>query len=223
MRLNTRCVQFATKYSMNLLQTKPFTLAERRKASEKLAVQITPNCDYYFLVIGAVGLALGGLFLDSSVVLIGAMIVAPLAYPILGLGLGAATRSTKLFLHALLLLFVSLIVAIVLAYIGTLTFGIVRIDPVSISFMAHPILDFVIAFIAGALAAYGLVRPRVGGAMTGIGIAVSLMPPLVATGAYVADGLLSSAFQALLIFAMNVLGIFLASTLVFIVLRVPED
>lgn len=203
-----------------LFQPRPFTAEERAGAYATIVEQIRPNRDYYVLVIGAIGLALGALFLDSTATLIGAMVVAPLAYPILGLGLGASIRNGKLFLHALLLLFVSLAMSIMFAYLGTLFFGFVRVDPTVISFIAHPALDFVVALIAGAVAAYGLVRPKVGGSMTGIGIAVSLMPPLVAVGAYAADSLYPAAGSALLIFAMNVLGIFLSSVAVFTLLKV---
>ncbi len=203
-----------------IFESRPFTAEERANAYKTIAEQIRPDRDYYVLVVGAIALALGALFLDSTATLIGAMVVAPLAYPILGLGLGATAKNGKLFIHASLLLLISLVAAIVLAYIGTLFFGYLRVDAGVVSFVAHPALDFAVALIAGAIAAYGLVRSKVGGAMTGIGIAVSLMPPLVATGAYVADKALPFAGDAFLIFVMNVFGIFLGSAAVFILLKI---
>ena len=205
---------------MELYTERPVTKEERAAVARTLIEQIRPSRDYYILVVGAVGFALGALFLDSTPTLIGAMVVAPLAYPILGLGLGAAARDGKLFFHALALLTVSLVAAIVLAFLGTHLFGYLRVDVISMTFIAHPILDLAVALIAGAIAAYGLARPKVGGAMTGVGIAVSLMPPLVATGAYLADGLYPSSLDAFLIFLMNVLGIFIASLAVFSILRI---
>ena len=208
---------------MDLYQSRPVTAGEREEAIQTLVRQIRPSREYYILVVGAIALALGALFLNSVATLIGAMVVAPLAYPILALGLGAATRDGSLFLRALALLLVSLIAAIAFAYLGTFFFGFVRVDPISITFIARPALDFAVTVVAGAIAAYGLVRPKVGGSMTGVGIAVSLMPPLVATGAYLADGLYVASADAFLIFLMNVLGIFLASAFVFIALRTPEE
>ena len=205
---------------MKLYISRPVSREERVAIVRTLLEEIRPSRDYYILVAGAIGLALGALFLDSMPTLIGAMVVAPLAYPILGLGLGAAAKEGKIFFHALALLVVSLAAAIVLAFVGTHLFGYLRVDTISITFIAHPILDLVVALIAGAIAAYGLARPKVGGAMTGVGIAVSLMPPLVATGAYLADGLYLSSLGAFLIFLMNVLGIFVASWIVFVILRI---
>ncbi len=208
--------------NLPLYESRPITAGERARAFETLVAQTEPSREYYLLVVGAIGLALGALFLDSIATLIGAMVVAPLAYPILALGLGAAARDGRLFLRALTLLGVSLAAAVGLAFVGTHLFGALRIDALSITFTARPVLDFAIALIAGAIAAYGLLRPKVGGAMTGVGIAVSLMPPLVATGVYVADGFATLALDAFLIFGMNVLGIFLASVIVFSVTRIVE-
>lgn len=205
---------------MELYTSRPVNKEERAAIIRTLIEQIRPSRDYYILVVGAVGLALGALFLNSVPTLIGAMVVAPLAYPILGLGLGAAAKDGKIFFHAFALLAVSLVSAISLAFIGTHFFGYLQVDSISITFIANPVLDLIIAIIAGAIAAYGLARPKVGGAMTGVGIAVSLMPPLVATGAYLADGLYASSLDAFLIFLMNVLGIFIASWIVFIILRI---
>lgn len=201
---------------MTFFSQRPFTTRERADALATLAEQTTPDRDYAVLVVGAIGLALGALFLDSTATLIGAMVVAPLAYPILALGLGAVAGNRRLFVRSLALLGASLAASVALAYLGTLLFGFVRVDSTTIAFVAHPALDAAIAFVAGAVAAYGLARPKVGGAMTGIGIAVSLMPPLVATGAYAADGLSLAALHAFLIFMMNVLGIFFGSIAVFV-------
>ena len=77
------------------------------------------------------------------------------------------------------------------------------------------ILFLVFALIAGFIAAYGLVRSKVGGALTGIGIAVSLMPPLVATGIGLLDPKDFSSLQTFLIFLLNFAGILAGSMVVF--------
>ena len=165
-----------------LYVTRPFSEDSKRRAVAELSDNTIPDRDFYLLVIGAVLLALCGIFLDSIAVLIASMIVAPLAYPILGLGLGIVAGDARLIVRTFLMLIVSLLIAIAGAALLTALFGHVRIDPIFISFESNLYLATVIALIAGFIAAYGLVRSKVGGAMTGIGIAVSLMPPLVATG-----------------------------------------
>ncbi len=60
-------------------------------------------------------------------------------------------------------------------------------ERVLISFFPNIFFDVLIAVVSGFIAAYGLIRPKVGAAMTGIGIAVSLMPPFVAVGIGLSD------------------------------------
>ena len=198
-----------------LCTTRPFSEDSKRRAVAELLDNTIPDRDFYLLVIGAVLLALCGIFLDSIAVLIASMIVAPLAYPILGLGLGIVAGDARLIIRTFLMLIVSLLIAIAGAALLTALFGHVRVDPIFISFESNLYLATAIALIAGFIAAYGLVRSKVGGAMTGIGIAVSLMPPLVATGIGFVDPSNFLPSATFLIFLLNVAGILAGSIVVF--------
>lgn len=204
---------------MSFLYTpRPFTAQDKRDAVAEILDKTVPDRDFYVLVIGAVLLAIAGIFLDSIAVLIASMIVAPLAYPILGLSFSLVSRNGKLFLRCFLMLVISLVIAIVSAIVLTLCFGNVRVDPIFISFESNLYIATAIALIAGAVATYGLMRAKVGGAMTGIGIAVSLMPPLVATGIGLADPNTFPVTMTFLIFLLNVGGILLGSIVVFLLM-----
>ena len=198
------------------LVTRAYTNEEKQHALARARSGATPDRDYYLLVAGAVVFALCGIFLDSIPVLIGAMIVAPLAGPILGLSLGLARGEWMLAARSLAMLVASLVIAFIISWIGVSLVGPLRADPTFITFIAHPLFDILVAFVAGIIAAYGLMRERVGSAMVGVGVAISLMPPLVATAVALADGLVPGAEQAFLIFALNVLGIIAGSALIFI-------
>ena len=65
------------------------------------------------MVIGAIVLAAYGILIDSIPVLIASMIVAPLAYPILSLGLAITAGDGKLFLRAFSMLIIAIVLAIV--------------------------------------------------------------------------------------------------------------
>ncbi len=181
-----------------------------------------PDRDFYILVIGAIILAACGILIDSIPVLIASMIVAPLAYPILSIGLGIVARDGKLALRALAMLLVSIALAVVIAGFFSLFvksyFG--AAERVFISFFPNLFFDLLIAVVSGAIAAYGLMRSKVGAAMTGIGIAVSLMPPLVAMGIGLFDPVNNLALRAGSIFLLNVLGILAGSMFVFMIFGV---
>ncbi len=59
--------------------------------------------------------------------------------------------------------------------------------------------------------------------MTGIGIAVSLMPPLVATGIGIADGETAFAWGMFRLFLLNVIGIWGASAGVFFLFGMKRE
>ena len=198
--------------------SRPFSAEHKRQAIAEVLDKTVPDRDFYLLVMGAVLLAVCGIYLDSLAVLIASMIVAPLAYPILGLGLGIVVSDGRLIARTAGMLVISLLIAVAGASLITFFIGDLRVDPVFISFESNLYLATAIALIAGFIAAYGLVRSKVGSALTGIGIAVSLMPPLVATGIGFLDPKDFSSAQTFIIFLLNVAGILVGSMAVFVML-----
>lgn len=198
-----------------LFVTRPFTAESKRKAIHELTEDAEPNRDFYLLLTGAAFLAVCGIFTDSIPVLIASMIVAPLASPILALGLGVVLHDARLIIRSLGTLLIATILVPGFAVLLTVLIGHVQVDRVFISFAADPLIATLIALVAGAIAAYGQVRAKVGAAMTGIGIAVSLLPPLSAAGIALAlhDKILFQ--QTTLVFLLNVVGILLGSIIVF--------
>ena len=204
-------------YMSLIFTSRTFSTETKRDAITTIMDNTIPNRDFYLLVIGAVVLAISAIFIDSIAVLIASMIVAPLAYPILGLGLGIIVSDWHLLLRCIIMLSMSLVLAIILAFIATFFFGHARVDSVFISFESNMYFAIIIALISGFIAAYGLVRSKVGGVVTGIGIAVSLMPPLVMTGISLADGMSLgvSPSHTFLVFLLNVIGILAGSMITF--------
>ena len=199
-----------------LFETRPFSDESKRKAVESLLESALPDRDFYLLVIGAALFALCGIALDSIPVLIGAMIVAPLAAPILALGLGIAALDMRLVARSAATLAVASLAAAAIAAIAAHFFPPFTINGTFISFVAHPFYDALIALIAGAIAAYGYVRTKAGGALTGIGVAVSLMPPLVASALALGTSQGALFRESSLIFLLNVGGILVGSLVVFL-------
>lgn len=208
-----------------LFETRPYNRESKQRAINELLENSVPDRDFYILVIGAIMLASCGILQDSIPVLIASMIVAPLAYPILALSLGTVAGNYRLILRALSMLLISMVLAIIVGGLFSLfvknNFDVA--ERVLISFFPNVFFDLFIALVSGAIAAYGLVRSKVGGAMTGIGIAVSLMPPLVATGIGLFDPLNDLVTRAGTIFGLNVLGILVGSVLVFWVFGLHEE
>ena len=205
--------------------SRPFSKESKREAIRELLENTVPDRDFYILVLGAIILATCGILTDSIPVFIASMIVAPLAYPILALGLGLLAQNREVVGRSVSMLVISIILTIIVAGVFSVFvksyFDVA--DRVFISFFPNIFFDLLIAVISGAIASYGLVRSKVGGAMTGIGIAVSLMPPLVATGIGLFDPVNDLALRAGTIFVLNVIGILAGSIVTFGALGVSGE
>lgn len=186
----------------------------KKQSIQVLLNSAAPDSDFYFLLIGAAILAIGAIFTDSVVVLIASMIIAPLGYPILELGLGIVARSWRTTIRAASLLCVASLVTLLLAALSTFVVPEVAPDKY-INFTGHRITAFIVAVVSGLIAAYGMVKPKVATVVTGVAIAVSLVPPLVASGINYANGNTIIGYDALLMFLLNVAGILAASVVVF--------
>lgn len=206
-----------------LQETGPLTERTKQQAIQDLLSKTTHDTDYYVLLVGAILIALGAIFTDSIPGLIASMIVAPLAYPILLLGLGMAAGSMQLIGRAVGMLAISSGVALGLAIGLTWAFGSTRVHDANISFTTNHEVAVVVAIVSGIIATYGLVRPKVSSAITGVAIAVSLMPPLVATGVSLAPGGGESLPGSFGLFLLNVIGISLASCLVFLLFGMGQS
>jgi len=198
---------------------KPKTQTESyvHQAISDLLSRTRHDADFYALLVGSIFLAAFAIFNDSIITLIASMIVSPLATPILTLGLGIASGNWALMRRAFILLCVASLIALLAAVALAMAFGHNHVADQFISFAGNRTDSFIVAVVSGAIAAYGIVRPKVASAITGVAIAVSLLPPLVATGIGLVPGG-TTADNPFTLFLLNVLGILIASVAVFTLL-----
>lgn len=193
-----------------------FTDDDKKRAVNELIGNTAYNSDFRVLLIGSIVIATSAIFTDSIPVLIASMIIAPLATPILALGLGIAARDRQMILRAVGLLLLSCTVALIVAALLTLILGKERVaTDTFVSFSSNRVVAVIIALTAGFIGAYGMLSRKVGSAVTGVAIAVSLMPPLVATSINFTSGNTALSVTAGILFLLNVIGILFASTVVF--------
>ena len=104
----------------------PITRERKAEVIEELDQASSPGFDYFLLVMLSCSIATLGLITDSSAVIIGAMLVAPLMSPILGLSIATVVAEEKLFRRALLALGAGILLALILS---TLLGWIARLLP----------------------------------------------------------------------------------------------
>jgi uncharacterized hydrophobic protein (TIGR00271 family) len=174
----------------------------------------------YWLVLALSGaIATLGLALDSSAVVIGAMLVAPLLGPIVGLSLALAVGDSRLALQSFAVVGGSVVVVIATAA------GLTAILPfhtltLEISSRVRPTtLDLGVAVCSGLVGALvTLARgKRLSAAIPGVAVAVALIPPMAVAGfGMVAGWHTEVVWGALLLLGANLAGIVLSGVALFL-------
>lgn len=171
---------------------------------------------YLILIISSCMIATFGLLSNSTAVIIGAMLVAPLMLPIRGLAFGALVGDSFLFRTGSVSVVVGTILAVILSCLmGWLT-GITSYGSEILARTQPNLLDLGIAVAAGAIGGYGKIQSKVSDTFAGTAIAVALMPPVCVVGLGLSQGNWILSRGATLLFLTNLLGIALACMMVFL-------
>ena len=203
---------------------KPVTLERRAVVQVQLRDSCTPDFDFFLLVVLSAVIATLGLLTNSAAVIIGAMLVAPLMSPIIGIGLASLTGDARLFRDSGVALvrgaFLAILMAVFLAWGNRyLPFVTLQELPAEVLSRTRPSpIDLTIALAGGMAAAFALAMPSISAALPGVAIATALMPPLCTVGIGIAMGRWDVAGGALLLFLTNAVTIAFAGMLVFFAL-----
>ncbi len=163
-------------------------------------------------------IAVSGVVTDSTATVIGAMIIAPLSTPILGIGLGVVTGARAPVVRAVGYVLGGMTVVVLLGVLVTLvlpaTTGV--LDNSQVTGRTSPgLADLVAAIATGLAGAVALARRDLGDVLPGIAIAISLVPPLAVVGVCLGEGRVTLATGALLLFLSNAVALVVAATVVF--------
>ncbi len=206
-RLRQVCEDALSRLVPQLERENRVALAER--------VQSNSSWDFDFIALISLStlIAAIGLVQSSAAVVIGAMLVAPLMTPILGVGLALVHGNGQL----VRLAFRSILFGVATAWLLGLLVGL--LDPMfhepSAEMLARGwpgLLDLEVAFLAGLAAAYATSRPNLLAALPGVAIAAALVPPIATSGLAMAIGYHELSLGAGLLFVTNMVAIVLASS-----------
>jgi uncharacterized hydrophobic protein (TIGR00271 family) len=203
------------------------TISPERRAEVRILLRNAslPGFDFFLLVVLSCVIATSGLLMNSPATIIGAMLVAPLMSPIIGLGLGSITGDSFLMKNATSALGKGAFLAILISFLLTwgnrfMPFIVLQVDlPAEVIARTHPSpIDLTVALAGGLAAAYALAQPHLSAALPGVAIATALMPPLCTVGIGLALGRWDVAGGALLLFVTNAVTITFSAMLVFFAL-----
>lgn len=169
------------------------------------------------LLSGAI--ATFGLTLNSTAVVIGAMLVAPLLGPLLGLSLALAVGDGRLALQTATTILVGAVGVVALAALVTVLLPFQTVTDEIAARTRPTALDLVIAVASGLAGAVVTAsrEKRLSASIPGVAIAVALIPPLGVAGFGIGAGMQWALVRgSLLLFGANLAGIVLSGLLVFL-------
>ncbi|MFV0471325.1 MAG: TIGR00341 family protein [Paludibacteraceae bacterium] len=174
-----------------------------------------------WVLMFAIVVASVGLNMNSTAVIIGAMLISPLMGPINGMGYGLATYDFNLFKRAVNNLTFAVLVSLVTS---TLYFLITPVSTAHSELLARTsptIYDVIIAFFGGSAGILAISSKLKGNVIPGVAIATALMPPICTAGYGLATLQFNFFFGAMYLFTINTVFIAVSSILVCKLLDYP--
>ena len=165
-------------------------------------------------LVFAIFVASIGLNVNSTAVIIGAMLIAPLMGPIIGIGLGVAILAFQLIQKAAYNLGIAVLASVLTS---SLYFALTPLSGTSSELLARTtptIWDVLIAFFGGMAGIVAGASKDKGNAIPGVAIATALMPPLCTAGFGLANGNVHYFIGAFYLFFINSVMISLSTFLV---------
>ena len=168
----------------------------------------------------AIVLASVGLNVNSTAVIIGAMLVSPLMGPIIGTGLALGTNDLDLLKSAAKNLLVMVLISLAASTLFFILSPLSLVNPTELEARTSPtIYDVMIALFGGLAGILENSRKERGTVLSGVAIATALMPPLCTAGYGLAHLNMHFFFGALYLFIINSVFIALATYLMVKYLR----
>jgi uncharacterized hydrophobic protein (TIGR00271 family) len=198
------------------LDVKPMPLAVLNRKLWKVA---EPSVSYYVLLSLSVVIATLGLLANSTAVIIGAMIVAPLMGPILGVAYSMIMSNRRMLRRSTLAIVSGAFMSIAISAAICRLVGIETLTSEITARTSPNLLDLGVALAAGGAGAFAFCRRDIADALPGVAIAVALVPPLSVVGIGVALNLQDVTFGSSLLFLTNLIGIIFSGGLVLLFQR----
>ena len=195
-----------------------FNLHQGEEKNEKVIENILSNISFrganLWILACAILIASIGLNVNSTAVIIGAMLISPLMGPIVGAGFALATYDFDLLKKTGQSLLIATVVSLTVSFIYFYISPFKDVQSELLARTSPTIYDVLIAFVGGLVGAISLTRQDRGNPIPGVAIATALMPPLCTAGFGLATGNISYFLGAFYLYSINCFFIGIATFLI---------
>ncbi|MFD2905188.1 DUF389 domain-containing protein [Sphingobacterium anhuiense] len=195
---------------------------QKEKVLENVIANISFRGANLWILACAIVIASVGLNVNSTAVIIGAMLISPLMGPIVGAGFALGTYDFGLLKKSLKNLLIATLVSL---FVSFLYFSLSPFKEAQSELLARTspnIYDVLIAFFGGMVGVIAITRVEKGNPIPGVAIATALMPPLCTAGYGLAIGSLSYFGGAMYLYMINCFFICISTFLIVKFLKYPS-
>ncbi|MGB3492769.1 MAG: DUF389 domain-containing protein, partial [Elainellaceae cyanobacterium] len=132
------------------------------------------SLNFLVLLASSCLIATFGLIINSTAVIIGAMLIAPLMQPLRGFAFAAIEGDRELLRVSASAIGIGTLVGIAMSWLAGILLGIPEFGTEVLARTQPTLIDLSIAIVAGAVSSYAKIRPEIGDAISGTAIAVAL-------------------------------------------------
>jgi len=187
---------------------------DKNKVKEDVQSNISFKGANLWILACAILIASIGLNVNSTAVIIGAMLISPLMGPIVGSGFALATYDFSLLKRSAKNLFIATIAGLIVSCIYFYLSPFKDVQSELLARTSPTIYDVLIAFFGGIVGAVSITRVEKGNPIPGVAIATALMPPLCTAGFGLATLNFKFLVGALYLYSINCFFIALSTFLV---------
>ena len=194
-----------------------FNILPDKEDEQEIIAQISSGVSFrganLWVLIFAIFIASLGLNVNSTAVIIGAMLISPLMVPIIGMGLAVGINDLSLLKRSAKNYGVATLISVLTATVYFLISPLSEAQSELLARTSPTLYDVLIAFCGGAAGIIALCTRGKGNVIPGVAIATALMPPLCTAGFGLATGHWLYFLGAFYLFFINTVFIALATFL----------
>lgn len=211
--LNLKSLWYKDNGNWKWVKEKATPIASVNRTLWRLSV---PSFNFHFMLGLSAIISTLGLLANSVAIIIGAMIIAPLMGPIVGMAFSVAMGNRKLLRRSSLTLFKGVVLTVAISWLTASAIGLETVESEVLSRTNPTLIDFGIAMAAGMAGAFTQTRRSIADAIPGVAIAVALVPPLSVIGIGLALKEQQIALGSSLLFLTNLICIIFFGSLIFL-------
>lgn len=197
---------------------KKASLVNHGGVAKSVYLEVDISAGYFLNLTIANLIALSGLILNNTAVIIGAMLISPLMGPILSTGFSFTTGNAIIGRKALRKIALSVAATLVVAAAATYLSPLKDVTSEILSRTKPNLYDLMIAFLAGGVGAVALcTKKNYITVVTGVAIATAVIPPLSVAGYGLGSLRLDIAVGGFFLFFTNFVAIIISTGIVFFV------